>query len=51
MVIHEYEPRRNFSIDYAKEKVTAWKHLMKNQKYACIGGAFAGTYKKIINGK
>ena len=50
-VIHEYEPRRNFSINYAKEKVKAWKNLMKNQKYVCIGGAFAGTHEKIINGK
>jgi len=50
IVTHEYEPRRNFSIDYAKEKVTAWKHLMKNQQYVCIGGAFAGSHKKIIYG-
>lgn len=51
MVIHEYEPRRNFSIDYAKEKAAAWKRLMKNQQYVCIGGAFAGTHKKTVNGK
>jgi len=51
MVIHEYEPRRNFSIDYAKEKVAAWKRLMKNQQYVCIGGAFAGTHKKLKNGQ
>src|SRR3990167_4068438 len=50
-VIHDYVVRRGFSLDYAKEKVTAWKRLMKNQKYVCIGGAFAGTYKKIENGK
>ena len=24
---------------------------MKNEKYVCIGGAFAGTYKKIAHGK
>ncbi|OGT35609.1 MAG: hypothetical protein A3F11_00275 [Gammaproteobacteria bacterium RIFCSPHIGHO2_12_FULL_37_14] len=51
MVMHEYEPRRNFSIDYAKEKVAAWKRLMKNQQYVCVGGAFAGTRTKIVNGK
>ena len=51
MVTHEYEPRRNFSIDYAKEKVAAWKRLMKNQQYVCIGGAFAGTHKKIVDGR
>lgn len=48
---HEYEPRRNFSINYAKEKVAAWKHLIKNEKYVCIGGAFAGTHKKIVDGR
>lgn len=50
-VTHEYEPRRNFSIDYAKEKVAVWKRLMKNQQYVCIGGAFAGTHKKSENEK
>jgi hypothetical protein len=51
MVMHDYEPRRNFSIDYAKEKVTTWKRLIKNEKYVCIGGAFAGTHKKIMDGR
>jgi hypothetical protein len=51
MVTHEYEPRKNFSIDFAKEKVTIWRHLMKNEKYVCIGGAFTGTHKKIVNRK
>jgi hypothetical protein len=51
VVVHEYEQRRNFSIDYAKEKVKRWKQLMKNQQYVCIGGAFAGTHEKIKNGK
>ena len=50
-LVHDYEPRRNFSIDYAKEKVSAWKRLIKNQKYVCIGGAFAGTHKKIVDGR
>lgn len=31
--------------------LTTWKRLMKNQEYVCIGGAFAGTYKKIENGQ
>jgi len=51
MTTHEYEPRRNFSIEYAKKKVVKWKKLMKDEKYVCIGGAFAGTHKKIKNGK
>lgn len=48
--IHDYTPRRTFSLDYAKEKVTRWKKILKNQEYVCIGGAFAGTYKKTKNG-
>lgn len=50
-LVHDYEPQGSYSLDYAKEKVTTWKRLMKNQKYVCIGGAFAGTYKKIENGQ
>ncbi len=50
MTTLEYEPRRNFSVDYAKEKVSTWKRLIKNEKYVCIGGAFAGAHKKIKNG-
>ncbi len=50
-VIHVYEPRRNFSLNYAKEKITAWNRLMTNEKYVCIGGAFTGTHKNYVNGK
>ena len=49
--IHDYVVRRGFSLDYAKEKVAKWNWLMKNQKYVCLGGAFSGTDKKIIDGK
>ena len=49
--VHDYVVRRGFSLDYAKEKVAKWKQLMKNQEYVCIGGAFSGTNKKIINGR
>lgn len=49
--MHIYEPRRNFSLSYAKEKVATWKRLMKNEKNVCIGGAFAGTRKRIVDGK
>lgn len=49
--MHDYVARRGFSLDYAKEKVAKWKQLMKNQEYVCIGGAFSGTEKKIIDGR
>lgn len=48
---HDYVVRRGFSLDYAKEKVAKWKELMKNQEHVCIGGAFSGTYKRIVDGK
>lgn len=50
-IIYDYVLRRSFSLDYAKEKVTTWEHLMKNENYVCIGGAFAGTHKKMVDGK
>ena len=49
--MHDYVPRRSFSSDYAKEKVSTWKHLLKNQQYACIGGIYVSTHKKMKDGK
>lgn len=46
-ITYDYVPRRSFSSDYAKEKVFTWKHLLKNQQYACIGGTYVSTHKKI----
>lgn len=50
-VTHDYETRRSFSSEYAKEKVSTWKKLLKSQKYACIGGTYVSTHKKIKYGR
>jgi len=50
-IIHDYVPRRSFSSDYAKQKVSIWMHLIKNQLYACIGGVYVSTHKKMEDGK
>ncbi len=50
-IIYDYVPRRSFSSDYAKEKVSTWKHLIKNQQYTCIGGIYVSTHRKIKDGQ
>ncbi len=50
-IIHDYIPRRSFSSDYAKEKVSTWKQLIKDQPYVCIGGIYVSTHTNIIDGK
>jgi len=48
---YDFTPRRSFSVSYANGKIKKWKWLLENQKYACIGDAYAGVYKKIMNGR
>jgi|HubBroStandDraft_6_1064221.scaffolds.fasta_scaffold2207967_1 hypothetical protein len=42
IIMHVYEPRRNFSIAYAREKVATWKRLMNNENmYVSVGRLLA----------
>ena len=46
-IIHDYVPRRSFSSDFAKKKVSIWKHFIQNQQYACIGGIYVALTIKL----